>query len=281
MLNPLSVLKHPVLLSFYFISSLAHAQNFSSAATDATAGAGLAAVEAGDVNYLNPAGLVHLKGRYIYSTFSKEDLALSLSESSREVVIPASLSYLQRKFTDILNREIRLQETRLSLADFVTTKFSMGLTGIIGNLKINDVEYTQTNGNLGFFLTPTDHFGMAYVVHNIFGVSENVPEAYRLQPEGAVGFNYIYRNFIRTRFDVKSAANNNFGKPTYMMGFETLFNEFMAFRFGYRNDILASQELLCGGFGFNGPVFSLNYAHMGSIKGANFDRHSIDLLFSF
>ncbi len=281
MLNPLKVLKHPVLISFYFISSLAHAQIFSSAATDGVAGAGRAAVEAGDVNYLNPAGLVHLKNRYIYSTFSKEDLSLSLSEASREVVVPASLSYFQRKTTDKLQREIRWQDTRLSLADFITDKLSMGLTGILSSVKINDLNYNQTNGNLGFFFTPTDKFGLGYVFYNIFGTNENVPEESRLQQKMGAGLNYIYKGFLRYRLDVLTANNNNFGKSAYMTGIETLLNEWMIFRLGYQNDILAERELITEGFGFNGPVFSLNYSHQGSIKGVNFDRHSVDLLFSF
>lgn len=281
MLNPLSVLKLPVLMSLYFISSWAYAQSFSSAATDAVAGAGRAAVEAGDVNYLNPAGLVHLKGRYIYSTFSKEDLSLSLSEASREVLVPASLSYFQRKITDSLQREIKWQDTRLSLADFITEKLSLGITGILSSVKINDLGYNQTNGNLGFFFTPTDKFGLSSVFYNIFGANQNVPEEVRLQPKAGVGLNYIYRGFVRYRLDVLSADNNNFGKPTYMTGIETLLNEWMVFRLGYQSDILAGRELLTGGLGFNGPVFSLNYAHQGSLRGANFDRHSIDLLFSF
>lgn len=281
MLNPLSVLKHPVLMSLYFISSFAHAQSFSSAATDAVAGAGRAAVEAGDVNYLNPAGLVHLKGRYIYSTLSKEDLSFSLSESSREVVVPASLSYLQRKQKDSTDQDVKWQDVRLSLADFVFEKLSMGVTGTMTTVDYKNSSYNQTNGHIGFFYTPTDHFGLAYVFYNVFGGRDTVPEEVRDESQMAVGLNYIYRNLIRYRFDVLSAKNDNFGKPAYMMGLESILNEWMEFRLGYKNDILAGQELFTQGLGFNGPIFSLNYAHQGSIKGANFDRHSIDLLISF
>lgn len=281
MLNPLSVLKHPVLLSLYFISSLAHAQSFSSAATDGVAGASRAAVEAGDVNYLNPAGLVHLKGRFIYSTFSKDDLSLSLTESTREVVVPASLSYLQRKTLDSTAREVKWKDTRLSLADFVTEKISVGVTGSMNTVEYKDQSYNQTNGSLGLFYTPTDRFGLAYVFYNVFGGKDNVPEEVRQMSQMAVGLNYIFKGFLRYRFDVLSAGNNNFGKPAYMTGVESLLNEWISVRLGYKNDILASQELFTQGIGFNGPMFSLNYAHQGSIKGANFDRHSIDLSFSF
>jgi hypothetical protein len=281
MLNPLSVLKHPVLLSLYFISSLAHAQSFSSAATDGTGGAGRAAVEVGDVNCLNPAGLVHLKGRYIFSTFSKDDLFLSLTESSREVLVPASLSYLQRKTTDSTNQQVKWQDMRLSLADFVVEKLSMGVTGTMSSVEYKNASYNQTNGHLGFFYTPTENFGLAYVFYNMFASRDTVPEEFRDEAQMALGLNYIYKGFIRYRFDVLSAKNDNFGKPAYMAGIESLLNEWVIFRLGYKNDILASQELFTQGIGFNGPVFSLNYAHQGSVKGANFDRHSIDLLIAF
>jgi hypothetical protein len=157
----------------------------------------------------------------------------------------------------------------------------MGLTGILSTVKINDLSYNQTNGNLGFFYTPTDNLGLGYVMYNVFGVKKNVPEEVRFQPKTGVGVNYIYKGFLRYRLDVLSADNNNFGKPTSMTGIETLLNEWMIFRLGYQNDILVGQELLTAGIGFNGPIFSLNYGHQGSIKGVNFDRHSIDLLFSF
>lgn len=268
-------------MSFYFISSLAHAQSFSSAATDGVAGASRAAVEAGDVNYLNPAGLVHLKGRFIFSTLSKNDLSFSLTESTREVVVPASLSYLQRKTLDSADHEVKWKDTRLSLADFVTEKISVGITGSMSSVEYKDQPYNQTNGNLGLFYTPTDRFGLAYVFYKVFGGKDNVPAEVRQESQMAVGLNSIFKGFLRYRFDVLSAGNNNFGKPAYMTGVESLVNEWISIRLGYKNDILASQELFTQGMGFNGPMFSLNYAHQGSIKGANFDRHSIDLSFSF
>lgn len=281
MLNPLSLLKHPVLLSFYFISTLAHAQSFSSAGTDGSAGAGRAAVEAGDVNYLNPAGLVHLKGRYIYTTLSKDDLSFSLSESTREVVVPASLSYFQRKQKDNTDQDVKWQDMRLSLADFVFDKFSMGVTGVMSTVDYKNSSYHQTNGTLGFFYTPFETFGVGYVFYNVFGGKDNVPEEVRVHARMGVGLHYIYKNFMRYRFDVLTADNNNYGKPAYMMGLESLLNEWITVRLGYKNDILAGQELFTQGIGFNGPIFSMNYAHQGSVKGVNFDRHSIDLSISF
>jgi len=281
MLSPLSVFKHPVFLSLYFIVSFANAQTHSSAATDAVGGAGRAAVDAGDVNYLNPAALVHVKGRYIYSTVSRDDLSLGLSETSKDVVVPGNFSFFEKKNTDDPNMDIRTQEFRLSLADFVFKRFAMGLTGIMDTTKLNGASYAQTNGNFGFFYTPTDTIGTALVLYNVFDAPSNVPLILRLQKEMALGFNAIYKNFLRVRFDVLSAPENNFGKSAYMAGFETVLNEFLVARVGYKNDINANQELITEGFGFNGPLFVLNYAHQGNMKGAEFDRHSIDLLFSF
>jgi hypothetical protein len=281
MLNPLSLFKHPVFLSLYFISSWACAQTYSSAAAEAMGGAGRAAVGASDVNYLNPAALVHLKGAYLYSTWSKEDLSIGLSQTSNDVILPASLSYFQRKYENLANQDVRLQEFRLSIADFVVEKFSMGLTGNINTTKINDTNYNQTNGTLGFFFTPKDYIGLAAVFYNVFAPKDNVPEAFRLRPQIAAAVNAVYKDFVRVRFDVLSAPEDNFGKSTYMAGFETMLNEWSTMRLGYQNDIMASQELLTAGFGFTGPIFAMNYAHQGNLKGKDFDRHSIDLVISF
>lgn len=281
MLNPLSLLKHPVLLSLYFISSLAHAQIYSSASSASMAGAGRAAVEAGDVNYLNPAGLVHLRGRFFVGTFTENDLTLGLSEASKEVVVPASITYFQSKTKDDFGTEFKTQDTRLSLADFVVNKFSMGITGIMNSSSINQSDYNQTNANLGFFYTPLDTLGLGAVFYNLFSEKAEVPEIIRLQRQTGIGFQYIYKSFLRYRLDVLSAKNNNFGKPAYMTGFETLLNEWVSVRLGYQNDILANRELGAMGLGFNGPVFSVYYAYQKSIKGAYFGRHSIDLSLRF
>ena len=280
MLNPLSVLKHPVLLSLYFISSWSNAQTYSSSSSAAIAGAGRAAVEASDVNYLNPAALVHAKGRYIYSTWSSEDLSVGLSETSEDVIIPANLSYFQRKTKEGAT-EIRVDEIRLSIANFVVSKFAMGLTAISNTSKVNDIGYNQTNANIGFFYTPNDHFGLAYVFYNTFEPPWNVPEVLQLRPQMAIGMNTVFKNIVRGRFDVLSAAGNNFGKPSYLGGFEAILNQWLSLRFGYKNDILAEQEVFTQGIGFNGPTFALNYAHQGAVKGKDFERHSIDLLISF
>lgn len=281
MLNPLSVIKLPVLLSLYFISSFAQAQSFSSAATAGSGGAGRAGVDAGDVNYLNPAALVHLKGRYLYSTASKEDLSVGLSETSREVVVPASLSYYQNNFENLAHQSVHIQDTRLSLADFMFEKASIGLTGIMNSSRLNEASYRQTNGNVGFFYTPTENFGLSYVFYNVFAEDSQVPEAIRLRSQMAAATNYVFRKFLRFRADVLSAANNDYGHSTYMAGIETFMNEFIMVRFGYATDTLVGRDLVTEGIGFRGPVFSVNYAHQGAVRGSDFDRHSIDLSISF
>lgn len=281
MLNPLSFLKHPVLLSLYFIATSAHAQTYSSAASDSLGGAGRASVEASDVNYLNPAALVHIKGRNIYSTLNVKDLSVGLSEASDQVVIPASISYFQKKFDETPTLDVQVQEFRLSVADFVVQRFSMGLTGNMNTTKINGSNYNQTNGTLGFFFTPTETMGIGAVFYNVFEPKDNVPLAYRLRSQMGFGFHKIYKEFIKLRADILTAPDNSFGRSKYMAGFETLLNEWCSFRLGYQNDILASQELLTAGVGFAGPRFTLNYGHQGNLKGRDFDRHAIDFIISF
>ncbi len=268
-------------MSFYFISSWSYAQTYSSASSGALGGAGRAAVEASDVNYLNPAALVHAKGRYIYSTWSRDDLSLGLSETGQDVIMPASFSYFNSKTKNASGQDLEVQEFRLSIAGFIVDKLAIGLTGNSNTSKINDVKYNQSNANIGLFYTPHDRLGVAWVFYNTFDPRANVPEVLQLRPQMAFGVNTVYINILRARFDVLSSADNNFGKAKYQGGFETLWNEWVTLRLGYQNDIMAEQELFTQGLGFNGPVFAVNYCHQGNIKGKDFERHSIDLLISF
>lgn len=300
MLNPLSELKHPVLIKalpqisrsllvlafgFYFIPSFSFAQIYSSSSTAGTGGAGRAGVEIGDANYLNPASLVHMQGGHFFSDFAKNDLVVGLSESSRDILFPASFAYRQRSFLDpVSQQQVKMSESRLSVADFVVDRFSMGLTGVINRQVMSDTgtAYDQTNGDLGFFFTPNDHFGTALVGYNILGsLSEETPEELRLQREVALGMNYIYEKFLRARIDLVSSPNMNFGRPVWMGGVESMLSKFMVARFGFQDDVLNDRLLDTFGFGFNGPKFALNYAFMGSVNSKEISRHSVDLLLTF
>lgn len=249
------------------------AQVYTSSISAATGGTGRAAVEAGDASLLNPATLVHLRGHYLFSSFSKDDVAVVLSDNSEESFLPASLGFVQKK-SQVAQGDLVQQDLILSLAEFVVDKWAFGLTGHYLEQKLPNSSYRQTNADLGLVYTPQSHIGLALVAYNIFGENSDIPENIRAKPSVAAGFNYIYQSMVRFRLDGTSES-------VVMAGLETYVNKFLITRLGYQSDVDDHRELITAGLGFKGPRFSLNYAYQGNTQISGDYRHSVDLEIPF
>lgn len=271
--HPLSLVKLPVSLFVYLIVNLASAQVYNSSISAATGGTGRAAVEAGDATFLNPATLVHLRGHYLFSSFSKDDLAIALSDNSQDSFLPSSLGYVQKKSLTTQG-DLEQQDLTLSLAEFVMDKWAFGITGHYLEQKLPLSSYRQTNADLGMIYTPESHLGWALVVYNVFGEKSDIPENIRAKMSVAAGFNYIYRSMVRFRLDASSES-------IWMGGVETYVNRFFITRLGYQNDTDDRRELITAGLGFKGPRFALNYAYQGNSQISGDYRHSVDLEIPF
>ncbi|WP_415061693.1 hypothetical protein [Bdellovibrio sp.] len=269
----MSVVKLPVFLFVYLIVNIASAQVYNSSISAATGGTGRAAVEAGDASFLNPSALVHLRGHYLFSSFAKDEFAVTLSDNSEESFLPASLGYLNKK-TEVTQGQLEQSDITLSLAEFVVDKLAFGMTGHYFEQKLPQASYRQINADLGLLYTPQPHIGWALVVYNAFGEKDDVPENLRLKTSVGGGFNYIYQNTVRFRLDATSES-------LYMGGLETYINKFMITRLGYQNDTDHKRELITAGLGFKGPRFALNYAYQGNPQISGDYRHSVDLEIPF
>ena len=275
--------KLPVCLLIYLTSSLAVAQVYNYSTSAGTGGAGRASVEGGDSIYLNPATLPHLRGRHILASFAKDEMAFSLSDNTEESTLPGAGGYVQKKF-DYLGTQVKQSDIAVSLADFVTQQFTVGITGHYFETKIENAlstSYRQTNMDLGFAYVLNGNIGLGAVLYNAFGEKNDIPEAFRLKPTIGVGMNYIYREQVRYRLDYVSAENYNFGKPQIMAGMEAFLSEFLVWRVGFHHESLTSRNLTTAGVGFNGPRFAFNYAYQGNTKESGDYRHSIDLHLPF
>lgn len=257
----------------YLIVNTAAAQVYNSSKSAATGGTGRAAVEAGDAGFINPATLVHLRGRYLFSSFAKDEFAVSLSDNTKDSTFPASLGYV-KKTAEVGTDEIIRTDITFSLAEFIADKWSFGITGHYNELQIAEASWRQPNADLGFLYTPYSHIGWALVVYNAFGESKDMPEAYRTPLYVGGGFNYIYQSRVRFRLDATSES-------LFMAGLETYVNDFVITRLGYQNKTDDQRELITAGAGFKGPRFALNYAYQGNPQISSDYRHSVDLEIPF
>ncbi len=273
MLRPLSLIKLSVLFLVYLSVNTAFAQVYKSSVSAATGGTGRAAIEPGDVLLLNPAALPHLKGRFIFGSFAKDEFAASLSDNTEESALPAGFSFVQKK-SDSFFGDLKEQDLAVSMAEFFADKWSVGLTGHYLEQRVPQASYTQTNADLGFMYTPTSNMGLGLVVYNVFGEKGTIPKEFREKTSVAGGFNYIYKNAIRFRLDATSES-------VFGVGLETYLNKFLITRFGYSDDVDDERQLLTVGFGFNGPRFQLNYAYQANTQKSGDYRHSVDLVIPF
>ncbi|MGZ3770658.1 MAG: hypothetical protein ACXVCP_13690 [Bdellovibrio sp.] len=271
MLHPLSFVKLSVL--FYFIASSAGAQVYSSSISAATGGTGRATVEAGDSAFLNPGTLVHLRGHSMFTSFSKDEFAVSLTDNTEDSFLPSALSYVQRKST-VTQGELQQHDILLSLAEFAVDKIAFGITGHYLEHKLATVSYRQSNADLGVIYTPQPHIGWALVAYNVFGEDKDIPQNFRSKRSVAAGFNYIYKSTVRARLDATTDS-------VFMAGLETYVNQFLITRLGYQNDTDDKREIITAGAGFKGPRFAIDYAYQGNSQISGDYRHSVDLVIPF
>ena len=275
MLHPLSLLKKlPVFLLLYLSANITFAQSYNSSISAATGGTGRAAIEPGDVSFLNPATLVHLRGHSFFSSVATDEYAVSLSDNTQESAFPGALAFV-RKQKDLTVGKTDEMDMSISVAEFAVDKFAMGLTGHYVEQRIkNGDSYHKVNGDIGFIYTPQPHIGVGLVVYNIVGEKSEIPKELRTKTTAAAGFNYIYRATWRGRIDVDSES-------VLMAGLETYLNRYFITRFGYSDDIVNERQLMTMGLGFKGPRFAINYAYEGNPQNSSDYRHSVDLAVPF
>ncbi len=267
------------------VSSLSHA--YIGSVSAATGEAGRAAVEASESPYGNPATLAHMKGYYLTAGFgatkqsnagTNQDLAVSVTDSMKETVVPTSFSYAQNTtrpegFTDdVLSRAFKL-----SFGNMMRKDFAFGLGINYQDDRTPQERYSQTNVQTGFLWTPNQNLGVAVTFDNMVPPQTSVPETHRLKQTISTGVSYNYQKIVRLKADIISAENNTANKPTLAAGMESYMNRWIILRWGLQRNNQLEANLYTAGLGFAGPKFGLHYAYQNSPQNESLTRHSVDL----
>lgn len=262
----------------------ASAQVYSGAISASAGGTGRAAVDAGTAGFLNPAMLAHQRGRQVYTAWTQDVLAVSLSENMEESTIPSSFAYWQKKSELISNgvaSSFAQQDLRLALAELIKNGWSVGLTAHYFQVKSTTKSWNQANLDLGIAVTPVANMGLALVLYDLGPTNKEIPEELQLTPKVGLGFHHIFKEYFRTRIDIVSGPGQNFAKSTVMLGFENYLNQWVIFRVGTQNNKFLNEDLLSLGIGFDLPKFRLNYAYQFVATNSKDQRHSVDLAVPF
>ncbi len=270
----------------------ARAQYHAGPVATAMGGAGRAASDPAESSFLNPASLRHLKQYYVGAIYEQgesptvgrdKQYGIILADGSPDKVLPGAFSYLRRHIDTPVGAKILEQDYRISLADFVTDAVSMGFGG---HYLMHEIDrgprYFQANLDVGLLYTPLKYFGVGLVGHDLLAVDGKVPLGFQTVPTLGLGFHFIAMELIRTRFDVvRPLKHNRYNRTNVGAGVETLFADFLAFRFGVNFKETENKTLLAAGLGYLGPRLAMSYTFEKDRRVAKATRHFVDLSLPF
>jgi hypothetical protein len=258
-------------------------------------GAGRAAVDPGEVAFLNPASLAHLGRYYVSGVYGASShpvdgdswrIGALLADGSAGNIVSGSLSYI-RRFADLLGQGRREeQDIQISLAGFALKNLAVGL-GLRRLYHRPEVltdgkEFVQDNAHLGLLYTPFEWLGLGAVAYNLIPASSLVPIEVRVIPSLGLGGHLLIYNILRLRLDVvRPDLENPDRRADLMAGLETLFDEHFAFRLGGYWRETAQQTYLTTGLGFRGPRLSFSYSLQRDVRTAEGSRHLFDMWLPF
>lgn len=242
-----------------------------------TGGAGVASLDMGEATFVNPASIMHLKGRQFFSTVQTDLFAISLLENDRKSALPGAVNYAKKKQTEAFG---------FSLADFAFRNFAVGATLNYFQLTpskkelLNRKRLTTFNGSLGATWSFSRQFGLGASFENIAEIPEEFESLSDLSPRTRIGLNYIYKDWFRFRLDGVTTVNNRFSDITPQAGFESYFGRWVIGRVGW-SQVPGFEDSWSGGFGLALPKFKIDYATAWISAETNEIRHSVDLGLSF
>lgn len=261
--------------------------DYVGAVSSATGETGIAAVEASETAYMNPAALGHTKGYYFTTGMSStrqtnvgnnQDFSLSVTDAMAETVVATAFSYVQKNLRfegqadDSISREFKL-----SFGNMIYKKVAFGLAIAHNNDRVGVDVHQQTNVDSGLLWTPNSNIGLGVLFRNAIPPKDSVPELVRQQQRMGLGASYNYKKFVRVKMDINSAANNALNYPMIGAGMESFLNRWLVVRWGLARDNEVKADQYSAGMGFLGPKFALNYAYQTSPQNERLTRHSVDL----
>lgn len=252
------------------------------AISSATAGSGRGAVEASESPFLNPATISYLRGYYFTSSYNSAstkgtDLTLSLTDHLPDTVVPTSLGYTQSSLPLAGGGMLKTSDLRLAMGEKVSEHLGVGLAVHHKSDRTEAEYYSQNNFVLAGAVSVTDNLSFGLVFDDILGASPAIPENMRLMNRTSAGVSYNYKRVVRAKFDLISATNNSFSKPTAVGGVESFMNRWLVLRVGLGRNQETNGNIMSAGMGFQGPKFGVHYAYFQSSEDENLARHTVDL----
>ncbi len=281
-----------ILISYFLSGTVAVAEIFNGPASAALGGAGRGGLSGAESVFLNPA-LVPLIQMTEVIGYYKDGQAgrhqhrnawgVGAVDSGKDVYFPAAIHYIRSHDTGRAIAPADGEAFHLALGKNISNRLAIGASAFrLKHSVFGDRSYTQWNGSVGMLVLVTETMGVAYVLNNIAKPGSEVPMGLREDMNQGVGFYSAIAEIARVRADItRNERFNPDKKMTYMIGIESMVNEYMLFRMGFRREELTDQRIYTAGLGFNGPRMKIDYGIEKNTKGAEGAVHSVDMRVPF
>lgn len=251
-----------------------------SSASLATGGSGRGAIVPTEVNNLNAAQLVHLKGRTFGVTWREGEFLGTIADQDRENMFPAAASYWQKNEFLTRNLEMQTRDVSIAIAGFVRPRLSVGLSAHRFSYLLRgegagpnygksprqkgteslEWELVEPQVDLSAMYIATPNLGLGLVFYNLLK-SQELSETLRQKAAVGFGLNYLQNPLIRYRLDVISGFNVEEKPLTVSLGTELFWNQWLCLRLGEEYLPATGKADISAGIGFDGPVFGVSYAY--------------------
>ncbi len=285
------------LLFLLFIATLfqsqANAQFFTGPVASATGGAGRAAVDPGESQFLNPASVAHLQRYYVAAdlgfgdhpkTGTENTYGVLLSDGSPENLFSGSFSYIRKTETPNIGPNAG---TFITSSDFAIAAAGFAYEGLavgVGAHRLQQSltgsgDFAQNNIHLGVLYSPVESFGVGFVAYDALGTTDSsVPQGLQLVPTFALGMHAMYEEMFRVRLDfVRPDKSNPNHRTNVLFGMESFFRKNLAIRLGNEWKETDDQSFFTAGLGFKGPKLSFDYSFQTDTRVSGGSRHLFDL----
>lgn len=285
-------MKYLFAISFMLFAAHARAVDFFKGPQSAAMGhAGRAHLESAESAFLNPALLPLLKNSGNNTYFrdgSLEDgqhrnsLGIGFFDNSEGVWFPGAIHYVRLRDTGRTPKVAQGEVWHVAGGYALNDRVLVGASAYQLSYQTEGVRYSQWNGSLGTVLKISPILGVAYVLDNVAKPGSEIPQGLREDTEQSLGlFGSVYE-VVHVRFDISRREHNNpDSKLAYMVGIETLSQEFLLVRAGFKMDELKNENLWTAGLCFNGPRLKIDYAFEKSSDRSSGALHSVDLRLPF
>ncbi|MCB0414335.1 MAG: hypothetical protein KDD50_08385 [Bdellovibrionales bacterium] len=289
--NFFKILQLAVWLSLFAQPNLAWGQYFHGTISNAMGGAGRSSDDGSQSVFLNPATLRMAPPVDISFLFQDGQASnsehqtikgVSLIDNTKEAAFAGGLQYLKVRRFFHQGTPVDGEWMQVSVADWLYKKLSVGLSLTRLTQSFGGQNTEESNFTLGFLNPINEKFRLAMVLENIAQENEDVPIELRLRRSLAFGFYYSWQNLFRFMMDVNYLTEQNpESKWNVSSGVESLFLDYLYFRFGYNSNNLYGFDSSTIGVGFSGPKLKVDYFYRKTANSGTDAMHGVDFRLVF